>query len=98
MYNNIGGKIKSLALIVCWLGILVSVIGGVTLMGMRDTPILVGLIVVVLGSVFSWLGSLTTYGLGQLIENSDKLVETLEEVNDNIMTDKIEDNMTDSLP
>ena len=35
----------------------------------------VGLIIIVVGSLLSWVGSFLLYGFGQLIENSDVLAE-----------------------
>lgn len=69
MFDNIGGKIKVLAQVVCWLGIIISVFLG--LINFENG----GIIVIILGSLFSWVGSFTLYGFGQLIENSDTLVE-----------------------
>ena len=70
MFNNIGGKIKTLASVITWLGIGLSVIIGIVLMVMAEELILIGLIVAILGSIFSWIGSFLIYGFGELIENS----------------------------
>ena len=86
MWNNIGGKIKGLAKVVCWIGIIGSIIGGIVMiiagasMSSRYNSdakviyILSGFGMMVLGSLFSWIGRWLTYGLGQLIQNSDELV------------------------
>ena len=78
MFNNIGGKIKTVAATVAWIGIILSCLGGFILivqgLDYDEELILYGLLAAGLGSLFSWLGSLTLYGLGQLIENSDELV------------------------
>lgn len=71
MFNNVGSKIKSVAQLVTLIGILVSVISGIVVT-VVDSPI--GLIIIVAGSIASWLLSLTLYGFGQLIENTDILV------------------------
>ncbi|MDD2647828.1 MAG: hypothetical protein PHI27_08700 [Eubacteriales bacterium] len=80
MFDNIGGKIKSLAKIVAWIGIICSVIVGVIGMfqpvaafGTNINGILPGVIVIVIGALSSWIGSWVMYGFGQLIENTDKL-------------------------
>lgn len=75
MFDNIGSKIKDLALIVCWLGITISVISGLAIILSNEETVFVGLLIVLLGSAGSWIGSLVVYGFGQLIENSDTLVE-----------------------
>ena len=72
MFDDIGRKLKTLAKVSTILGIIGSVIAGCALMG---DDFLTGLLILVLGSVFSWIGSFTVYGLGQLIENTDALVK-----------------------
>ena len=74
MFNNIGSKIKTLAQVVCWLGIVICVIVGIVLMSQDEETVGIGLVVMIFGSLFSWIGSFMTYGFGQLIENSDILV------------------------
>ena len=75
MFNNIGSKIKGLAYVICVLGIVLSVIYGIAMM--VNEAYLAGILTIVLGALLSWLGSFGTYGLGQLIENSDMLVAAL---------------------
>ena len=88
MFNNIGAKIKTLAKILCWIGIIGSVISGIVIIvaGSRNsyysTPygsfssgsaVLAGILTMVLGSLLSWIGSFFAYGFGQLIENTDRI-------------------------
>ncbi len=73
MFDNIGGKIKKLARIVCIIGIIASFIAGILLMNIRYT-FEVGLAILLVGPLLSWIGSYFTYGFGQLIENTDKFV------------------------
>lgn len=75
MFSNIGSKIKILAQVMTWLGIIASVIGGLVLMAIDEDLIPAGLITALLGPLISWLSSFVLYGFGQLIENTDKLVE-----------------------
>ena len=81
MFNNIGGKIKAIAKFVCYAGISLSIIGGMIMLfvGAIEEPsmIISGLLVMTVGSVCSWLGSLTTYGLGELIENTTVIAELM---------------------
>lgn len=72
MFNNIGGKIKTLAQVICALGIIGSVIGGIVFI--CNEIVLVGIVVLACGSLLSWVGSLGLYGFGHLIENTDILV------------------------
>ena len=75
MFDNIGGKIKTLAKVVCWIGIIASCLCGIILIGINTNTAFIGFMVLIVGSFSSWIGSFMTYGLGQLIENSDILVE-----------------------
>ncbi len=72
MFTNIGKKIKVLAMVIAWMGIIGSVIGGVVLMDEADEAL--GLLVMLVGALMSWIGSFFMYGFGQLIDNTDKLV------------------------
>ena len=76
MFENIGGKIKTLAKVVCWIGIIVSVILG---LGLLSRNAITALLFIGIGSLGSWIGSFMTYGFGQLIENTDILVKQGEE-------------------
>ncbi len=91
MFNNIGGKIKTLAKVLCWLGIIISVLSGIGIMvgggagqltvngSASGVPgVLVGILVIVIGCLASWIGSFFAYGFGQLIENSDAIRDSLE--------------------
>lgn len=72
MFVNIGAKIKMLAKVLCWIGIVASVIGGIAIMaGTGSSGVLPGLLTIVLGTLFSWIGSFVLYGFGEMVENSD---------------------------
>ena len=68
MFDNIGSKIKGFAKVIAWLGIILSFIIGLLSIATG------GILVIVIGSASSWVGSFVLYGFGQLVENSDKLV------------------------
>lgn len=75
MFENIASKIKTAAQVFAWLGIVVfALLGLIVMFANEDTPV-PGLLIIIVGCLGSWLSSLTLYGLGQLIENTDKLVE-----------------------
>ena len=78
MFDNIGGKIKALAKVVCWVGIIVFCLIGLIIMaaGQSAGAISIGVLTAGIGSLLSWVGSFFTYGFGQLIENSDILVKS----------------------
>lgn len=81
MFKNIGGKIKGLAQVICYLGIAISVIAGIFMIGFGsssyngDTMIVMGCVVMIVGSLVSWIGSFFAYGFGELIENTTVIAE-----------------------
>ncbi|MBR1709524.1 MAG: hypothetical protein IJ719_11955 [Clostridia bacterium] len=95
MYNNVGGKIKGFALVLCIIGIIARVIvGGYFIvsdsdlqqsLGLRraDHNLLwVGALIIVGGSFISWLGCLGIYGFGELIESSRETKKNSREILD----------------
>lgn len=79
MFSNIGGKIKGLAQVLCWIGIIGSIIYGIVLisassrMRYSDNTVVAGVVVMIGGSVFSWVFSFFTYGFGELIERVQRI-------------------------
>ena len=78
MFSNIGSKIKVLAVVITCIGIVASIIIGIVLMTTDEELIVPGILVMIAGSLLSWLSSFFMYGFGQLVENSDKTVALLE--------------------
>lgn len=72
MYDEVGDKIKTLAKVIAWLGIIASVVVGIVTISTG-----VGILVLILGPLFSWLSTLVLYGFGQLVENTDILVHQI---------------------
>lgn len=72
MFDNIGGKIKGLASILTWIGIVASVIIGIIFIADGDGG---GILIMILGSLTSWLSSLLLYGFGELIENTSTIAQ-----------------------
>lgn len=70
MFENIGSKIKALASVACAVGIAVSIIGGIIVMCTVEELIGIGFVVMIGGSLLSWLSSFVLYGFGELVENS----------------------------
>ena len=89
MFDNIGGKIKALAKILCWIGIIGSIIGGIVIIragnavssyssyygssASSSSSGVLGVLTMILGSLLSWIGSFFTYGFGQLIEDTQAI-------------------------
>ncbi|MGN1039903.1 MAG: hypothetical protein ACI4QL_00575, partial [Candidatus Fimimonas sp.] len=72
MFENIGRKIKVLAQIVFWVGVVGSCIAGGVLAKM-ESPI--GLLIMFGGSATALIISWLTYGFGELIDNSQSIVD-----------------------
>lgn len=84
MFSNIGGKLKKLAVILAVLGIIASVISGLVTMagissmrmygsygiGYSAGRIVAGLLIIAVGFLISWVGTMGMYGLGELIERT----------------------------
>lgn len=76
MFDNIGNKIKGVSKFFCWLGIICSVLLGITLvvagnnMPNGGVTVTIGIVVMIVGSFMSWVGSLITYGFGEMVQNS----------------------------
>lgn len=70
MFDNISDKMKSAATALAILGIIGSIIVGIVMIA--ESP-LVGWLVIIVGSLSSWVSSFTLYGFGQLIENTDAI-------------------------
>ena len=80
MFDNIGEKIKKLANTICWIGIIGSFIAGIAyfvILANANKPgmgFLVLLLIGAGGSLLSWIGSFATYALGELVDNSSKIL------------------------
>ncbi len=91
MFKRIGKKIKTLAKVVCWIGIIQSVliamasfvcaalINSTAITAFEDTAatgligesvalIVIGILILLLGPLCSWIGSFVLYGYGELID------------------------------
>lgn len=104
MFDQIGKKIKALAKVIFWIGAIPSFIAGCVVMG-SDLDLfgqrgggaagfLVGLLVIAVGVLISWLNSVLLYGFGELIDTNQELnqkmgfllpvIKTLQTGNDSI--------------
>lgn len=80
MFKNIGQTLRSVASIVAVMGIFFSVvIGGIVAGG--DVPV-IGIVIIIVGSLSSFIYSLILDGLGQLIQNTDILVKNTDQTSD----------------
>jgi len=82
MFDNIGSKIKKLAIIIAICGFVISILYGIITIILAPPAFLSGLFIIAIGCVSSWLGSFFTYGFGELVENSAIMAgKTTEEKN-----------------
>ena len=73
MYDNIGGKIKGLAKVICVIGIIVSVIAGLNVFSDNEQDEFLGVLYFIIGPLLSWIGSFCLYGFGELIEKTSNI-------------------------
>ena len=71
MFYNISEKIKTAAKVFTILGIVCSIIYGILLW--IETNFLVGILLMIIGGVCSWVGSFMMYGFGELIECAQRI-------------------------
>lgn len=82
MFDNIGRKIKTYAIINSVISIIISLIVAIVLIVIgadyeNGALIAVGIAVGIWGMLNSWIGSFILIGYGQLVQNSDKANELL---------------------
>ncbi len=89
MFDNIGIKIKTLSVVLCIIGIFSSVVIGIYLILNVDSTttavkeqinsnnVISGMLIIILGSLFSWISSFCLYGFGELIERVINIDEKL---------------------
>lgn len=79
LYGDIGRRIKYLAFAVCMIGCVSSVLSGCFIIFTSyeyvDVDPLTGLFIVVFGPIASFISTWVLYGFGQLIENTNVLID-----------------------
>jgi hypothetical protein len=69
MWDDIGGKIKFLAKVIAWIGILSSIIVGIIFIS-EGIQLHYCIGIIVIGSLISWISSWFMFGFGELIEKA----------------------------
>lgn len=80
MFDNIGRKVKILAIVTCVIGVLGSVIGGIVILYNNSYMEVPGILTMVLGSLFSWISSWVMYAIGEAAETANKNAYVLAEL------------------
>ena len=99
MFKNIGKKIKVLAKVLCWIGIIGGIISGISLIvvGAKGTGIamdyygstsfvsgaaliVVGVVMLILLPLLSWVSSFILYGFGEMVDNTSDVKQSNEEI------------------
>jgi len=86
MFSNVGNKIKVLAKVLTWVGIIFSLIIGIALIltgivsgGSEGTASFAsGITIIIIGPVSSWLSALCLYGFGELIVKATEIAKNTE--------------------
>ena len=77
--NNVGGKLKGVSVIVIVLGVIVSVIYGIMIIG---DSLFTGIAVIAAGILGTLIFGFALYGLGQIVDNTDEIAEHYRRVNE----------------
>lgn len=85
MFNNIGKKIKTLSKVIAWIGIIASLLYGITVIvigsatakisGTIGASIISGVLIIIIGCLGSWIGSFLFYGFGELIDKTTEIAK-----------------------
>lgn len=103
MFRNPGEKVKGFAEIICILGIIASIITGLVMISNGaqayrggEAMITTGVIVMIAGSLASWLSALGLYAFGQLVVRVESIDRRL--ANIDAMTNPVSDPPLTSTP
>ena len=106
MFDDVGKKIKIVASVICWIGIIISCMLGILLIYTdgqlhinnytfytytRTELIIEGFVLMAVGSIISWIVSIMIYGFGELVDNSKLLRVQLDKTKEKL--DKAEESL-----
>ena len=85
MFKNIGKKIKGLAIIICAINILFSIILAVLICNNIEQKFIILLLIFIgivsMGILMAWISAMFVYAFGQLVDNSDIIASSLHATN-----------------
>lgn len=84
MFTNIGGKIQVLGKVLCWIGIAVCILSGILFIAggsavseyynaSNVSSVVTGILVMVIGSLVSWVSSFMMIGFGKIVECAEQI-------------------------
>lgn len=81
MYQNVGQKIKNLTKVVVIIMMVLSVIGGISMMALDEEMIFPGLLIAGIGCFAAWISGLTMYAYGDIADNIQSINQQLANMN-----------------
>lgn len=78
MFENVGGKIKTLVKVMFFLEAIGFIVGGIIMAVSDEDLILIGLGVAVVGPLVAWISSLALYAFGELVESNLRISRGVE--------------------
>ena len=98
MFRNLAEKLKICAVILFFVGVVVSVVLGLPF---AETSTMITVLYVIVGTFFSWLGSAIIYAIALILQRVSKtsfnINNTIEDLNPSNRDDGESNNMTDAL-
>ena len=89
MYENLGGKLKGLAIVEMILGVIASVVYGIiTGVSLGASGWIVGIIIAVVGILVSYFFTLGLYAIGEIVENVEAVWSDISKIRSSL--DKID--------
>jgi hypothetical protein len=88
MFDNIGKKIKGLAKVICFLGIILAICIGVYEIGNGNNGFS-GLIIIIGGALISWVSCFVLYGFGELVDKVCDIAENFYDYDSNYEEEKV---------
>ena len=75
MFENIGRTLKSIAKCEALCGIIVVMTHGINMIVDNENDSIEAIVFIIVGSILAYVVACFIYGFGQLVQNSDKIVE-----------------------
>ena len=79
MYRNIGKKIKTLVKVIVTIGLVIIGLATLVYSFKSDSDFLKSLNIALVIALAVWIGGFVLYGFGELVDNSTRIREMLEE-------------------